>query len=457
MSPRFTIRPLSAQADARLAELARAGDERAFEVLVRRHRRALNVYCRGIGVQEHRVEDVLQQSLTKAWLALARGGEVREPRAWLYRIVHNTAINTIRAERRDPSESIEAVPVGELPHAAGEIDMGLHARDALGHVAALPEQQRDAITLTALQGHSHEDTAGMLGVSDTAVRGLIYRARTTLRRAAAALSPQGLLGLLARTSSESGAAERAAEVSAAGGAAAGAGILGKGLVAGAVAGLLAAGGTVVGLQGHAMRPHAHHPAARLAATGRSAAPGPIAPAGATADRLVSPAINAQGGRPAAGRDASGLHEGLRRGDGSRHPDGSARGEGLLPGRDGGDGGLRSSHRDGNSGGDDSSTRSAPGDASGSRGMSDGGRLSGATFEAARTTTDDHSGDSGTSGGSGSSNSPGGPTATQPGSTSSDGGSGGTGSSGGGGGGTGSSGGGGSGSGEVEALALSEHG
>ncbi len=404
MSPRFTIRPLSAQADARLAELARAGDERAFEVLVRRHRRALNVYCRGIGVQEHRVEDVLQQSLTKAWLALARGGEVREPRAWLYRIVHNTAINMIRDERRDPSESIEAVPVGELPHASGEIDMGLHARDALGHVAALPEQQRDAITLTALQGHSHEDTAGMLGVSDTAVRGLIYRARTTLRRAAAALSPQGLLGLLARTSSESGAAERAAEVSAAGGAAAGAGILGK-----------------------------------------------------TADRLVSPAISAQGGRPAAGRDASGLHEGLRRGDGSRHSDGSARGEGLLPGRDGGDGGLRSSHRDGNSGGDDSSTRSAPGDASGSRGMSDGGRLSGATFEAARTTTDDHSGDSGTSGGSGSSNSPGGPTATQPGSTSSDGGSGGTGSSGGGGGGTGSSGGGGSGSGEVEALALSEHG
>jgi RNA polymerase sigma-70 factor (ECF subfamily) len=439
MSPRFSIRPLSAQADARLAELARAGDERAFEVLVRRHRRALSAYCRGIGLPEHRVEDVLQQSLTKAWLALARGAEVREPRAWLYRIVHNTAINTIRAERRDACESIEAVPMAEMPHAAGEIDVGLHARDALGHVAALPEQQRQAITLTALQGHSHEHTAGLLGVSDTAVRGLIYRARTTLRRAAAALSPQGLLGLLARTSSESGAAERTAEVSAAGGAAAGAGILGKGLVAGAVAGLLAAGGTVVGLQGHAMRSHAHHRATRLAAAGRSAAPVPIAPAGATADRVLSPVIDARRGTPL--RDPSGRHEDLQRGGRSSHRDDLARGETLLRARDEGDGRPRSSHRDGNSGGDDSSTSSSPGDASGSRGTSDGGRLSGATFEAARTTTDDHSGGSGASGGSGSSDSPGGSTATQPGSTSSDG---------------GSSGGGGSGSGEVEALALSEH-
>jgi RNA polymerase sigma factor (sigma-70 family) len=447
MSPRFSIRPLSAQADARLAELARAGDERAFEVLVRRHRRALSAYCRGIGLPEHRVEDVLQQSLTKAWLALARGAEVREPRAWLYRIVHNTAINTIRAERRDACESIEAVPMAEMPHAGGEIDLGLHARDALGHVAALPEQQRQAITLTALQGHSHEHTAGLLGVSDTAVRGLIYRARTTLRRAAAAFSPQGLLGLLARTSSESGAAERTAELSAAGGAAAGAGILGKGLLAGAVAGLLAAGGTVVGLQGHAMRSLAHHHAAARAAAGRSDAPVPIASAGAGADRLLSPSIDAQGGRPVGRRDASGLHEGLRRGDGSRHRDDSARGEGLLSGRDGGrgDGRPRSSQRDGNSGGGDSSTRSAPGDASGSSGTSDGGQLSGATFDAARTTTDDHSGGSGTSGGSASSDSSGGSTAIQSGSTS---GNGGSGSSGGGG--TG----GGSGSGDAEALAAS---
>jgi RNA polymerase sigma factor (sigma-70 family) len=448
MSPRFTIRPLSAQADARLAELARAGDERAFEVLVRRHRRALSAYCRGIGLPEHRVEDVLQQSLTKAWLALARGVEVREPRAWLYRIVHNTAVNTMRAVRRDACESIEAVSAGELPREAGEIEMGLRARDALGHVAALPEQQRQAITLTALQGHSRENAAAMLGLSDTAVRGLIYRARTTLRRAAAALSPQGLLGLLARTSGQSAAAERAVEVSAAGGAAAGAGILGKGVFAGAVAGLLAAGGAVVGLQGHAMRSHAHHRVARLTAAGRVAAPVPTGSSGATADRLVSAPSDAERGRSSVHAQRSGHHDARRGGGRSGDGEGSSGTDVLLPARDGGGDGRRTSlRREGSSGGNGSSTR----DGSGSSGTSDGGRLNGATFEAARTTTGDSSGGSGTSGGSsggggsGTSGSPGGSSSTtQLASASGDGG-----------GSAGSDGG--KGSGDAEALALSEHG
>ncbi len=438
MSPRFSIRPLSAQADARLAQLARTGDERAFEVLVRRHRVALGAYCRGIGLPEHRVEDVLQHSLTKAWLALDRGVEVREPRAWLYRIVHNTAINTIRGLRRDAWESIEAVPAGELPHAAGEIDMSLRARDALGHVAALPEQQREAITLTALQGRSREETAGMLGVSDTAVRGLIYRARTTLRRAAAALSPQGLLGLLARTSSDAGVAERTAEVSA-GGAAAGAGILGKGLLASAVAGLLAGGGAVVGLQGHDMRSHAHHQAGRLAVADRAAAAGAIASAGA--DRRLPSGNDSRRagdlGRPGHGED---FHRSGR----SRHGEDSQHAAASLP-VPGGEGDTRrvSSLSDGGRRGDDSSSQGSPGDGSGSRGTIDGGRLAGTTLQAASTSTDGSSGGSATSDGSGSSGSSGGPQAV---SASGEGSSGGDSSGG------GSS----SGSGGAEALSASEH-
>jgi RNA polymerase sigma factor (sigma-70 family) len=271
MSPRFTTRPLSAQPDARLAELSRAGDERAFELLVRRHRRGLARYCRRMGLPEHRVEDVLQQALTRAWLALDRGVEVREARAWLYRIVHNAALNSIRGERRHEHESIETVLPARAPRAAGEIDGALHARDALGHVAALPELQRDAIVLTAIEGRSHEEAAGLLGVSDGAVRGLLYRARTTLRSAAAALSPQGLLSLLGRASGD-GVAERAAELSAGGAAAGAAGMLGKGLLATGVAGLLAAGGTIAHLQsGNGSHAKRVAPGASVAATNASLA------------------------------------------------------------------------------------------------------------------------------------------------------------------------------------------
>src|SRR6185312_7646241 len=257
MSPRFHLRPLSVQPDTRLVELAADGDERAFETLVKRHRRALAAYCRRIGLPEHRAEDVVQQSLTRAWVALSGGAEVREPRAWLYRIVHNTTMNAIRAERRHLHEPIEAAATAEAQPGAGEIDVGLRARDALGHVAALPEQQRDALLLTAIEGRSHDEAANVMGLSDGAVRGLLYRARTNLRRAAAAFGPQGLLGWIGRGGGDGALAGRTAEVSAGGAAAGAAGLLGKGAIATGVAALLAAGGTIVHLEGGPSRGHRH--------------------------------------------------------------------------------------------------------------------------------------------------------------------------------------------------------
>jgi RNA polymerase sigma factor (sigma-70 family) len=247
MSPRFSIRPLSAQPDVRLAELAAGGEERAFETLARRHRRSLARYCARIGVPEHRVDDVLQQSLTRAWLSLCDGVEVREPRAWLHRIVHNASINSIRSARRHAHDPLEALPLALVPSTGEEPGLGLRARDALGHVAALPEMQREAIVMTAIEGRSHQETAGLLGVSDGAVRGLVHRARTTLRSAAAALSPQGLLGLLARLGGDAPLAERSGEISAGGAAAGATGLFAKGAVVTALAGLLAAGGSIAHL------------------------------------------------------------------------------------------------------------------------------------------------------------------------------------------------------------------
>jgi RNA polymerase sigma factor (sigma-70 family) len=279
MSPRFSIRPLSAQPDARLAELAASGEERAFETLARRHRRALARYCTRIGVPEHRVDDVLQQALTKAWLALRDGMEVREPRAWLYRIAHNASINSIRSARRHAHDPLESLPLALVPSTVDEPGLALRARDALGHVAALPEMQRDAILMTAIEGRSHEEAAGLLGVSDGAVRGLVHRARTTLRSAAAALSPLGLLARLG--GGDAPLAERSVEISAGGAAVGATGLFAKGAVVTALAGLLAAGGSIA----HLGAGHDHHRRhARSSAVSRAVAP---ASAGASVGGRVS--------------------------------------------------------------------------------------------------------------------------------------------------------------------------
>jgi RNA polymerase sigma factor (sigma-70 family) len=331
LSPRFSIRPLSAQSDARLAEFAAGGEERAFETLARRHRRALARYCARIGVPEHRVDDVLQQSLTKAWLSLSEGMEVREPRAWLYRIVHNASINSIRSARRHAHDPLESLPLALVPSTGEEPGLALRARDALGHVAALPEMQRDAIVMTAIEGRSHEETAGLLGVSDGAVRGLVHRARTTLRSAAAALSPQGLLGLLARLGGgDAPLAERSAEISAGGAAMGATGLFAKGAVVTALAGLLAAGGSITHLgAGPGHGGHTRSPAASQAVSASSSG----GAAGGQASSSTS-----------FGSDSGNRSDGRKGSDGRRSSH-ERRGRGGGEGRRGGEDGGRSSGRD----------------------------------------------------------------------------------------------------------------
>jgi RNA polymerase sigma factor (sigma-70 family) len=332
MSPRFSIRPLSAQPDARLAELAAGGEERAFETLARRHRRALARYCARIGVPEHRVDDVLQQSLTKAWLSLSGGQEVREPRAWLYRIVHNASINSIRSARRHAHDPLESLPLALVPSTGEEPGLALRARDALGHVAALPEMQREAIVMTAIEGRSHEEAAGLLGVSDGAVRGLVHRARTTLRSAAAALAPQGLLGMLARLGGDAPLAERSVEMSAGGAAAGATGLFAKGAIVTALAGLLAAGGSI----SHFGAGH-HQSRGRAAATPHTAAPAKFSGA-AGGQASASTSLGSDSGLRSRGR-AGGGHDGSVHKRRGRHDAQGDGGRGRGGGEDGGRSGL----------------------------------------------------------------------------------------------------------------------
>src|SRR5437868_10026792 len=157
MSPlALSLRFLQTQPDDRLVALARDGHERAFEALVRRYRAPLLAYCGRVAPRGTSPEDILQQALLQAWKALAAGSDVREARAWLYRIVHNVAISTLRAAGELPEERYPAagsVGVDQL------VEQRLAAMEALAGLAALPEPQRQVMLSTALDGRSHEEIA----------------------------------------------------------------------------------------------------------------------------------------------------------------------------------------------------------------------------------------------------------------------------------------------------------
>jgi RNA polymerase sigma factor (sigma-70 family) len=268
MSPKASTRLLATQSDERLAAMARAGHDRAFEALVQRYRRPLLRYCRRISISDGRAEDVVQQTLLQAWSALRRGAPVRELRPWLYRIAHNTAVNLARDAARDGANlAVELDAAVGAQSAAVEPDLasGLVLRDALTDMATLPHMQREVIFRTALAGHSHEEVATALGITDGAVRGLLYRARCTLRTAITALTPPPMLAWMAGAG-QGIAAERVGEL-AAGGGGLGLGVLLKGGLAVLTAGTLITGAAIV----HSTAPAHRHTHFSARGTGREIA------------------------------------------------------------------------------------------------------------------------------------------------------------------------------------------
>jgi RNA polymerase sigma factor (sigma-70 family) len=280
MSPSVSVRLLLTQSDTRLVAFAHAGHERAFEALVQRYRRLLLGYCRRLLLSDEGAEDALQQALLQAWLALRSGTEVGEVKPWLFRIVHNAALNMLRASGYDYCKLSESLSGANAPQE--DLDRRIAVREALAGLAALPEMQREALLRTAVEGRSHQQVARDLGLSENALRGLVYRARATLRAAAGAVVPSPLVSW-ALGSGGRGApvVERLAELGVGGGSAGIAGLLMKGGAVALTASVLAGG--IATVHTHTKRAHPH---ARQRMTSGVAHPA-AAPLGLAATRSVN--------------------------------------------------------------------------------------------------------------------------------------------------------------------------
>jgi RNA polymerase sigma factor (sigma-70 family) len=275
MSPGIPTRLLATQSDERLLALVRQGHERAFEAIVQRYRKPLLSYCRRLPLPEARAEDIIQLALLKTWIAVREGAEVHNLKAWLYRVVHNTAVNAARDAAHDGEPLAD--PARRVAANEPDVGLGLTVREALAEVAALPPLQREVIVRTAVAGHSHEQVASDLGITGGAVRGLLYRARATLRTAATALVPPPLLSWLLGRADQSGPApERLAELAGGGGTVGLGGLLLKGGVVAITAGTVLTGAAIVHISGSTHH-RARHRLAATASAGASAAGSSSAP------------------------------------------------------------------------------------------------------------------------------------------------------------------------------------
>jgi RNA polymerase sigma-70 factor (ECF subfamily) len=171
--------------DERLAEAARRGGQWAEAEIVHRYRPALMSFCRGV-VGSDCADDVVNQAMLQAIIALRRGDRPRELKPWLFTIARRCAVDVMRLSSRQNSLRAQRGHPAGPSHAVEQRETVRSLVRALGH---LPSHERRALVARELGGSSYEEIADELGRSVGAVRQMIYRARVVVRSGVAALVP----------------------------------------------------------------------------------------------------------------------------------------------------------------------------------------------------------------------------------------------------------------------------
>jgi RNA polymerase sigma factor (sigma-70 family) len=137
----------------------------------------LRRYARALVGERAGADDLVQDTLERAWSKLHLYRRGTDLRAWLFTVMHNVHVNKLRAARpTDPLE--EAMP--ELAQRAAQTD-ALLVRDLDRAIARLPADQRAVLLLVTLEEMSYEEVARTLGIPIGTVMSRLSRAREKLR------------------------------------------------------------------------------------------------------------------------------------------------------------------------------------------------------------------------------------------------------------------------------------
>ena len=137
----------------------------------------LRRYARALVGDRTTADDLVQDTLERAWAKLHLYRRGTDLRAWLFTVMHNVHVNRIRATRPvDPLED----DMPELAQPQREPD-ALLVRDLDRAIARLPADQRAVLLLVTLEEMSYDEVARTLGIPIGTVMSRLSRAREKLR------------------------------------------------------------------------------------------------------------------------------------------------------------------------------------------------------------------------------------------------------------------------------------
>jgi RNA polymerase sigma-70 factor (ECF subfamily) len=152
-----------------------------FLDLVKELRPELHRYCSRLVGSAIDGEDVVQESLAKAYYAMSMAPECPPLRPWLLRIAHNTAIDFLRRYERRFVEPVAEIPDDAGASTAEPTALHPHAlRLALSSFLALPVLQRSVVIMKDVLDSSLEEIAHTLRTTVPAVKAALVRARRAL-------------------------------------------------------------------------------------------------------------------------------------------------------------------------------------------------------------------------------------------------------------------------------------
>jgi RNA polymerase sigma-70 factor (ECF subfamily) len=146
--------------------------ERLVELIPRLRR-----YARALVGDRAAADDLVQDTLERAWAKLHLYRRGTDLRAWLFTVMHNVHVNKVRATRA--TDTLE----DEMPELAQRASQGdaLMVRDLDRSISRLPAEQRSVLLLVTLEDMSYDEVARTLGIPIGTVMSRLSRAREKLR------------------------------------------------------------------------------------------------------------------------------------------------------------------------------------------------------------------------------------------------------------------------------------
>jgi RNA polymerase sigma-70 factor (ECF subfamily) len=183
--------------DRALAEALIAGRPEAFQAFVERFGPLILTFGRRMCGHRQDAEDVLQETLLKAYRSLRALRDAAALKPWVYRVAANTCLNMRRRGKNEPQRELsldDVLPAraadGSPPQIADwshvpldRLLQGELKRKLEEAILALPKDYRIVLVLRDQEGFSTRQTAEILGITQTLAKVRLHRARLAMRQA----------------------------------------------------------------------------------------------------------------------------------------------------------------------------------------------------------------------------------------------------------------------------------